>query len=171
MAVWKTTVVCEHLNTDQSNWLSALPVAVSAIPANSAARANHAKSAKHIVDYLSHVFFSNMHTFPLTQRGGCVWKPFVQRNGVTFSKKFTFNFFTAAPARSSRLAVLDWQTAPFWYFAIVTPALHALAAPEIRYLQCFRYKTTRCLIFKKSLLCIKFWEGRTHCQLFLLMQI
>jgi len=37
--------------------LHALPVAVLAIPANNADRANHAKSAKHIVDYLSHVFF------------------------------------------------------------------------------------------------------------------
>jgi len=62
MTVWKTRFVSEHLNRPVPNdqvfctrcmlWLLVL-----AIPANSAARANHAKSTKHIVDYLSHVFF------------------------------------------------------------------------------------------------------------------
>jgi len=53
--------VSEHLKADQSNYpsvlhsLHAFPVAALAIPANSAARANHAKGAKHIVD--SHVLF------------------------------------------------------------------------------------------------------------------
>jgi len=58
MAVWKTTFVSEHVNTDQSQLTKhTLPVAVLVIPANIAARANHAKSAKHIVDDFSHVFF------------------------------------------------------------------------------------------------------------------
>ena len=47
--------------------LHALPVAVLAIPANSAARAPHAKSSKHIVDYLSHVFFLTCTHVHLTQ--------------------------------------------------------------------------------------------------------
>jgi len=60
MCIWKTTFVSEHLNTDQSQLtkcfaLVACFVAVLAIPANSAARVNYAKSAKHIVD--CHVFF------------------------------------------------------------------------------------------------------------------
>jgi len=62
MSVWKTIFVPEHSNTDQSQLttcfaLHALPVAVLAILANSAAQANHITSAKHIVDYLSHAFF------------------------------------------------------------------------------------------------------------------
>ena len=57
--------------------LSALPVAVLAIPANSTARANHAKSAKHIVDYLSRVFFLTCTHMHQMQR--CVWNPFVVR--------------------------------------------------------------------------------------------
>jgi len=63
MPVWKTTFVSEHLKTDQfqlnKSFLSlhALPVVVLAIPVNSAGQGNHAKSAKHIGDYLSHVFF------------------------------------------------------------------------------------------------------------------
>jgi len=50
-SVWKTTFAFEHLDTVQPNrpsvlhFLHALPVAV------------HAKSVKHMVDYLSHVFF------------------------------------------------------------------------------------------------------------------
>jgi len=61
MAFWKTTFVSEHLNTDQFqltsvlHTLQVLSVAVLAIPANSAAQVNHAKSVKHIVD--CHVFF------------------------------------------------------------------------------------------------------------------
>jgi len=61
MAVWKTTFVSEHSNTDQTQLtkclrlLYALPVAVSTISFNSAARANHANSAKQKFD--SHVFF------------------------------------------------------------------------------------------------------------------
>jgi len=61
MAVWKTTFVSEHLKADHSQWtkcfhsLHPLPVAVVTIPANSLARANHAKSTKHIDD--SHVLF------------------------------------------------------------------------------------------------------------------
>jgi len=56
------TFVSEHLNTDQSQVtkcfysLYGLPVAVLAIPVKSASRANQAKSAKLIVDYLFHVF-------------------------------------------------------------------------------------------------------------------
>jgi len=50
MALWKTTFVSEHLHS-----LHVLSVAVLMIPANSAARVNHAKSTKHAVD--SHVFF------------------------------------------------------------------------------------------------------------------
>ena len=50
MALWKTTFVSEHLHS-----LYALSVAVLTIPANSSARVNHAKSAKHAVD--CHVFF------------------------------------------------------------------------------------------------------------------
>jgi len=50
MALWKTTFVSEHLHS-----LHALSVAVLTIPANSAARVNHAKSAKHTVG--CHVFF------------------------------------------------------------------------------------------------------------------
>jgi len=63
MALWKTTFVSQHFNTDQSHvnkcfvLVYVLPVTVLAIPANSASRANHVKSAKHIVDYLSRVFF------------------------------------------------------------------------------------------------------------------
>ena len=64
MAVWKTTFVSEHLNTACSpNWpsvlhsLHGLPVAVLLIPADSSPRTNYVKNAKHIVDYLSHVFF------------------------------------------------------------------------------------------------------------------
>ena len=62
MAFWKMTFVSEHLNTDQSQVtkcfysLYGLPVAVLAIPVKSASRANQAKSAKLIVDYLFHVF-------------------------------------------------------------------------------------------------------------------
>jgi len=61
MAVWKTTFVSEHLKADQSQFtkclhsLHALPVAALAIPANSGARANLAKSTKRIVDF--HVLF------------------------------------------------------------------------------------------------------------------
>jgi len=59
MAVWKTTFASEHLNADQSQLTEcfslhssrALPVAVLAIPTNSAARVNHAKSGKHIVHW------------------------------------------------------------------------------------------------------------------------
>jgi len=50
MALWKTTFVTEYLHS-----LHALSVAVLTIPANSAARVNHAKRAKHTVD--CHVFF------------------------------------------------------------------------------------------------------------------
>jgi len=66
MAVWKTTFVSEHLNTDQSQLSKCFALVACFIccslgdfrfPANSAARAKHAKSAKHIVDYLFHVFF------------------------------------------------------------------------------------------------------------------
>jgi len=52
MAVWKTTFVSEHLDTDQSQLtkrlhsLHVLPAAVLVIPTSSAARANHANSAK-----------------------------------------------------------------------------------------------------------------------------
>ena len=49
MAVWKTTFVSKRLNTPVLRSLHALPVVVLAIPANSAARAKQAKSAKHIV--------------------------------------------------------------------------------------------------------------------------
>ena len=79
MALWKTTFVSEHLNIDQPNWpsvlhsLHALPVAVLAIPANSAARANHAKSAKHSRLLLSCVL-SNTHTLTLTQTRRCFQK-------------------------------------------------------------------------------------------------
>jgi len=44
MVLWKTTFVSEHLHS-----LHVLSVAVLTIPANSAARVNHAKSAKHTV--------------------------------------------------------------------------------------------------------------------------
>jgi len=77
MAVWKITYVPEHLSTDQSQVtkcfysLYGLPVAVLAIPVKSAARANEAKSAKLIVDYLFHVH-SEVHTFALTQMQRCV---------------------------------------------------------------------------------------------------
>jgi len=37
--------------------LHALPVAVLDIPANGCDQGNHAQSAKHIVDCISHVFF------------------------------------------------------------------------------------------------------------------
>jgi len=64
LAVWKTKFVSEHSNTDQQphftkclHSLHALPVAVLAIPDNSAARTNYAKRAKHIVDCLPDVFF------------------------------------------------------------------------------------------------------------------
>jgi len=59
--------------------LHALPVAALTIPTNSAARANHAKSAKHIVGFLSHVFFqtrTHLHQHKIED----VFKtPFVQR--------------------------------------------------------------------------------------------
>jgi len=77
--------------------LYALPVAVLAIPTNSAAWANHVKSAKHIVDYFSHVFFQTCkHLHQLTHMRRCVLKPFVQRNGLTSSNKFTFDFLKIA---------------------------------------------------------------------------
>jgi len=76
MVVWKITFVSEHLNTDQSQVTKCfhsydLPVAVLAIPVNSAARENQAKSAKRIVDYLSYIH-SKVHTFALTQMQRCV---------------------------------------------------------------------------------------------------
>jgi len=75
MAVWKITFVSEHLNTDQTQLtlllLHALPVAVLALPANSVARASHAKSAKHSRAPLTRVF-PNMHTYPLMQLRKCV---------------------------------------------------------------------------------------------------
>jgi len=51
MPVCKTTFVSEHLNADQSQFPTcfasvAQPVAFLTIPANSAARANHVKSAE-----------------------------------------------------------------------------------------------------------------------------
>jgi len=62
MAVGKTTFVSEHLNTDQSQLtecfvLVACFLAVLTMPAYRAPWVNHAKSAKYIVDCLSHVFF------------------------------------------------------------------------------------------------------------------
>jgi len=63
--------LCPSIWTQTSpNWTSllhslhALSAAVLAIPANSAARANHTMSANHIVDCLYHVFFltcTNLH--------------------------------------------------------------------------------------------------------------
>jgi len=44
-------------------------------------------------DYRSHVF---MHTFTITQMPRCVRKPFLHINRITFSKKFTFDFFKIA---------------------------------------------------------------------------
>jgi len=56
--------LCPSIWTQTStNWpsvlhsLHAFPIAVLAIPANSATRANHAKSAKHVDEYLPHVLF------------------------------------------------------------------------------------------------------------------
>jgi len=52
MAVWKITFVSEHLNTDQSQMTKCFALVACfaccslTIPSNSAARANHAKSAK-----------------------------------------------------------------------------------------------------------------------------
>jgi len=58
MAVWKTTFVSKHLNTEQSQLIKCFAfVAALAILAKSTPQANHAKSAKLIVDYFSHVFF------------------------------------------------------------------------------------------------------------------
>jgi len=56
MVLWKTTFVSEHLHS-----LHALSVAVLTIPANSAARVNYEKSAKHAVD--CHVFFETRTQF------------------------------------------------------------------------------------------------------------
>jgi len=62
MAVWKNTFVSDHLNTDQSQvtkcfeLIAFFTLAVLAISANRAARANQAKSGKDIGDYLYHVF-------------------------------------------------------------------------------------------------------------------
>ena len=75
--------------------LQALPVAVLAIPVNSAARENHAKSAKHTVDYLSHVFFQTCTRAFNTNAKMCL-KGFVQRDSMTSGKKFTFDVFTIA---------------------------------------------------------------------------
>jgi len=56
--------------------LHALPVAVLAIAANSAAHS-----------------LSNVHTFALTQMPGYVYKSFVRRDSMASSMKFTFPFF------------------------------------------------------------------------------
>jgi len=90
MAAWKTTFASEHLAYTQisPNWpsvlhsLHALPVAVLTIPANSAAPANHSKSAKHSRLTLLFVL-SNMHTLTLTQMRRCIWNRVVTR-GVQF---------------------------------------------------------------------------------------
>jgi len=67
-----------------------LPVAVLAIPANSADRANHEMSAKHTVD--SHVFFLTCKSFVLTQMQRCDWNPFVQISSMTSSTKTPLTF-------------------------------------------------------------------------------
>ena len=60
MAAWKNTFVSKRLTTVQTKLmlhsLYALPVAVLEIPANSAARSNNAKNAKHVIDYFSLVY-------------------------------------------------------------------------------------------------------------------
>jgi len=57
-SLWRSTNLAKLMSSlNRPNVLHSLPVAVLTIPANSSARGNHAKSAKHIVDYVSHVFF------------------------------------------------------------------------------------------------------------------
>ena len=89
--------LCSSIETQTCiNWpsvlhsLHALPVAVLTIPANSAARANHAKSAKCIVD--SHVFFQTR-THLHSHRCKDVFKsPLFKETVVLLKKKLLFSF-------------------------------------------------------------------------------
>ena len=65
MAVCETAFVSDHLNTDHSQLTKCFALVVcfaccslsDSTHFNSAATANHAKSAKHMVDYFSNVLF------------------------------------------------------------------------------------------------------------------
>jgi len=111
-SVWKTRFVFEILTQSSPSrpsllhTLHPLLVAVLAIPANSSAQTNYAKSAKHIVDYFSHVFFLTC-IFIIT-KDCSVWMSFVRRNTAVYYLPTDYNLvlFSSLHYYRSSLIVL-----------------------------------------------------------------
>jgi len=96
MTVLKIPSVSEYLNTSANSpsilhSLHSLPVAVLAIPSDSASRKKHAKSAKHSRLLSNLLFLTCTHLHQHKCAKMCL-KAFGQRNSMTCSKKSIFDF-------------------------------------------------------------------------------